>query len=81
MHDQPRLIELMNNHGCNPWKRTTNGAQDPLGGSNHESPRVHPSQRVNPGTMDYSWISRPAVAGRTYCIGLILNNGLTNQFF
>jgi hypothetical protein len=27
--------------------------QDPLGGSNHESPRVDPAQRINPGTMDY----------------------------
>jgi len=53
VQDQPWLIQLMNNHGCNPWKRTTNGAQDPLGGSNLESPRVYPPRRVNPGTMDY----------------------------
>ena len=53
---------------------------DPLGGSNHELPRVDPAQRLHPGTMDYEWNSRPAVAARTCCIGLILNNGLTNHF-
>ena len=46
-----RRVQPMNNHGCNPWKRTTNGAQDPPSGSNHESLGGLPTDSVQPNAV------------------------------